>query len=109
MRWAAEWTLLFGGIMLWGHLGMTYARPVAHFSAQSHGASAPRFQHAGPAPSPRNSPKREPSQNDPGAARHNEELPPPPPGRRPNGHMSPEDRRLLRQHIQDAVRELYTH
>lgn len=28
---------------------------------------------------------------------------------RRNGHMSPEDRRLLRQHIEDAVRELYTH
>ncbi|WP_301235174.1 hypothetical protein [Pandoraea cepalis] len=109
MRWAAEWTLLIGGIMLWGHLGVTYARPVAHFSAQLHRVSAPRFHHAGSAPSPRNPTKREPAQNDSGAARRNDEFPPAPPGRRPNGHMSPEDRRLLRQHIQDAVRELYTH
>jgi hypothetical protein len=27
--------------------------------------------------------------------------------RRHDGHMSPEERRLLRQHIEDAVRELY--
>jgi len=27
--------------------------------------------------------------------------------RRQNGHMTPEERRLLRQHIEDAVRELY--
>lgn len=27
--------------------------------------------------------------------------------RRRDGHMTPEERRLLRQHIEDAVRELY--
>ncbi|MEJ0003365.1 MAG: hypothetical protein WDN30_07150 [Pararobbsia sp.] len=27
--------------------------------------------------------------------------------RRHDGHMNPEERRLLRQHIEDAVRELY--
>jgi hypothetical protein len=26
---------------------------------------------------------------------------------RTDGHMTPEERRLLRQHIEDAVRELY--
>ncbi|VVE62584.1 hypothetical protein PAN31117_00919 [Pandoraea anapnoica] len=108
MRWAAEFTLLFGGIMLWGHLGVTYARPVAHFSTQHQGASAPRIQRAAPAPSPRNPAKNAPA-SDPNADRRNDDLPNTPPGRRPNGHMSPEDRRLLRQHIQDAVRELYTH
>ncbi|MFJ2995153.1 hypothetical protein [Pandoraea sp. NPDC087047] len=95
--------------MLWGHLGVTYARPVAHFSTQYHGASAPRVQRAAPAPSPRNPPKNAPPANDPNADRRNDDLPHTPPGRRPNGHMSPEDRRLLRQHIQDAVRELYSH
>ncbi|VVE61205.1 hypothetical protein PCA31118_00497 [Pandoraea captiosa] len=109
MRWAAEFTLLFGGIMLWGHLGVTYARPVAHFSTQSQDASAPRMQNAAPAaPSPRN-PTKKASPNDPQADRRSDELPNPPPGRRPNGHMSADDRRLLRQHIQDAVRELYSH
>ncbi|WP_242558266.1 MULTISPECIES: hypothetical protein [Pandoraea] len=108
MRWAAELTLLFGGIMLWGHLGVTYARPVAHFSTQTYGASGSRVQHAAPAPSPRNPSKKAP-QPDPQADRRNDDLPNTPPGRRPNGHMSPEDRRLLRQHIQDAVRELYSH
>ena len=44
-------------------------------------------------------------------------IPPPPPApdpvppeiseRRLDGHMSPDERRLLRQHIEDAVRELY--
>ena len=44
-------------------------------------------------------------------------IPPPPPApdpvppeiseRRHDGHMNPEERRLLRQHIEDAVRELY--
>ncbi|MDR3395992.1 MAG: hypothetical protein P4M06_00360 [Pandoraea sp.] len=104
MRWAAELTLLFGGIMLWGHLGVTYARPVPHFSTQSHGV-----QRAAPAPSPRNPSKNAPPQGDAGAERRNDDLPNTPQGRRPNGHMSPEDRRLLRQHIQDAVRELYSH
>ncbi|VVE87222.1 hypothetical protein [Pandoraea bronchicola] len=109
MRWAAELTLLFGGIMLWGHLGVTYARPVPHFSAQSHGASPSGQQRAAQAPSPRNSSKNAPPQGDAGAERRNDDLPGTPPARRPNGHMSPEDRRLLRQHIQDAVRELYSH
>lgn len=31
------------------------------------------------------------------------------PDPRLEGHMSPEDRRLLRQHIEDAVKELYNH
>lgn len=107
MRWAAELTLLFGGIMLWGHLGVTYARPVPHFSAQSHGSSAARrVQHA--APAPRNSGKAA-AASDAAAERRGDELPNPPPSRRPNGHMSADDRRLLRQHIQDAVRELYSH
>jgi hypothetical protein len=44
-------------------------------------------------------------------------IPPPPPApdpvppeiseRRHDGHMSPDERRQLRQHIEDAVRELY--
>ena len=44
-------------------------------------------------------------------------IPPPPPApdpvppeiseRRIDGHMNPDERRLLRQHIEDAVRELY--
>ncbi|QHE92826.1 hypothetical protein PI93_013910 [Pandoraea fibrosis] len=109
MRWAAELTLLFGGIMLWGHLGVTYARPVPHFSTQSHGVSQSGQQRAVPAPSPRNPSKNAPSQADGAADRRNDDLPNTPPGRRPNGHMSAEDRRLLRQHIQDAVRELYSH
>ncbi|WP_353189459.1 hypothetical protein [Pandoraea pnomenusa] len=103
MRWAAELTLLFGGIMLWGHLGVTYARPVAHFSTQSHGANISKVQRAAPAPSknaPASSPTAEHRGDDPSNAA---------PQRRPNGHMSADDRRLLRQHIQDAVRELYSH
>ncbi|WP_374622097.1 hypothetical protein [Pandoraea sp.] len=109
MRWAAELTLLFGGIMLWGHLGVAYARPVSHFGAHAHRASVHRVQHV--APMPRKSPKPAPAPppSDAGAERNNDELPRTPPDRRPNGHMSAEDRRLLRQHIQDAVRELYTH
>lgn len=109
MRWAAELTLLFGGIMLWGHPGVTYARPVAHFSTQSHDVSSSGQQRSAPAPSPRNPSKNGQSQGDSSAERRNDDLQNTPPGRRPNGHMSPEDRRLLRQHIQDAVRELYSH
>lgn len=92
--------------MLWGHLGVTYARPVPHFSAQSHGSSPARVQHS--APAQRNGGKAAPA-SDAAAERRGDELPNPPPGRRPNGHMSADDRRLLRQHIQDAVRELYSH
>ena len=109
MRWAAELTLLFGGIMLWGHLGVTYARPVAHFGTQAYGASPSGQQRAASAPSPRNPSKNAKSQGDASGERRNDDLPNTPPGRRPNGHMSPDDRRLLRQHIQDAVRELYSH
>ncbi|SUA93201.1 hypothetical protein [Pandoraea pulmonicola] len=108
MRWAAELTLLFGGIMLWGHLSVTYARPVPHFSAQTQDASEPRLQRNMPAPSPRSPSKGAPTASDPGTERRSDDLRNPP-GRRSNGHMSAEDRRLLRQHIQDAVRELYTH
>ncbi|VVD62094.1 hypothetical protein PPN31114_00152 [Pandoraea pneumonica] len=104
MRWAAELTLLFGGIMLWGHLSVTYARPVPHFSAQTH--AAPKVERA--TTPPRNAPKNSPA-NDPNAERRADDLPSPPAGRRPNGHMTPEDRRLLREHIKDAVRELYSH
>lgn len=108
MRWAAELTLLFGGFMLWGHLSVTYARPVPHFGTQTQGESEPRVQRNVPAPASRSPSKSAPAASDPGAERRGDDLRNPP-GRRPNGHMSAEDRRLLRQHIQDAVRELYTH
>jgi len=38
---------------------------------------------------------------------HTSAVPPDLDQRRPDGHMTPEERRLLRQHIEDAVRELY--
>lgn len=103
MRLAADLTILFGGIMLWGHLSMTYARPVSQFNAQAPGAQYRSVGRVAKAPAPG---RAAPPGND--AERRADELPNPPPGRR-NGHMSPEDRRLLRQHIQDAVRELYSH
>ncbi len=95
--------------MLWGHLSVTYARPAPHFSAQSQGMSAPKLQRNAPAPSPRNPSKSGQGASDAGAAERRGDESPSSPARRPNGHMSAEDRRLLRQHIQDAVRELYTH
>lgn len=38
---------------------------------------------------------------------HTSAVPPDLDQRRRDGHMTPEERRLLRQHIEDAVRELY--
>ncbi|WP_296654618.1 hypothetical protein [Paraburkholderia sp.] len=38
---------------------------------------------------------------------HTPGVPPDLDQRRRDGHMTPEERRLLRQHIEDAVRELY--
>lgn len=92
--------------MLWGHLSVTYARPVTHFSAQASGA--PHVRAASPRGGKQAAPVRTPASAVDQGDRRNDDLPNPPPGRR-NGHMSPEDRRLLRQHIQDAVRELYSH
>jgi hypothetical protein len=43
----------------------------------------------------------------PELASHPSSVPPDLDQRRRDGHMTPEERHLLRQHIEDAVRELY--
>ncbi|GAB3629870.1 hypothetical protein PTE30175_05323 [Pandoraea terrae] len=105
-------TMVFAGIMLGGHPGVTHAHPIGHDVSQVGGAYyAPGLRAApprepGPPPNPGRGAK---GQSEASADRRDAPPPGPPPGRRANGHMSPEDRRLLRQHIEDAVRELYRH
>lgn len=72
------------------------ARPESTRSAVRSSARS-MYRLRGNAPAGRNAP--EPASRD--------AVPPDLDQRRRDGHMTPEERRLLRQHIEDAVRELY--
>jgi hypothetical protein len=78
-----------------------YAQPTAERAASGHplprhrGAYALRVERAGTAERPASE------------AIVRTVVPPDLDQRRRDGHMTPEERRLLRQHIEDAVRELY--
>ncbi|NML31304.1 hypothetical protein [Paraburkholderia antibiotica] len=83
------------------------------------GSLGPTFAHAQP-PAERAASERASRSGNGRANRHNPGIdhpasdailrtavPPDLDQRRRDGHMTPEERRLLRQHIEDAVRELY--
>ena len=75
------------------------AQPSADSPANSH--KPPRFNSFRPPRQP-HTPERPASE-----AAMRPAVPPDLDQRRRDGHMTPEERRLLRQHIEDAVRELY--
>ncbi|MFL9953491.1 hypothetical protein PQR21_16625 [Paraburkholderia nemoris] len=85
------------------------------------GTLGPTLAHAQPS-ADRAASERAPKPPNPKASRHNANItndrpasdvmlrtavPPDLDQRRRDGHMTPDERRLLRQHIEDAVRELY--
>lgn len=119
MRLPAGMTVLFWGIMLWGSLSVAFARSIAeyrvsqpHFNVQPLRIAAPKSPGASGAVSPRRKPQESPQSPRASASSTDGDRDDPllPPARRDHGgHMTPEDRRLLRQHIEDAVRELYSH
>ncbi|EIF31313.1 hypothetical protein BCh11DRAFT_06834 [Burkholderia sp. Ch1-1] len=81
------------------------------------GSLGPTLAHAQPSASraaSEHAPKSgKPNRRDPAAERPASDailrtaVPPDLDQRRRDGHMTPDERRLLRQHIEDAVRELY--
>ncbi|SDQ54404.1 hypothetical protein SAMN05443245_1772 [Paraburkholderia fungorum] len=84
------------------------------------GSLVPTLAHAQPS-ADRAASERAPRSGNPRSSRHNlnsderpasdamlrTAVPPDLDQRRRDGHMTPDERRLLRQHIEDAVRELY--
>ncbi|WP_081435512.1 hypothetical protein [Paraburkholderia xenovorans] len=81
-----------------GSLGPTlaHAQPSADRAASEH------------APRPGKPKRRDPAPERPASdAILRTAVPPDLDQRRRDGHMTPDERRLLRQHIEDAVRELY--
>ena len=83
------------------------------------GSLGPTLAHAQPS-ADRAASERTPRSGTPRVSRHNPTVdhpasdvimrtavPPDLDQRRRDGHMTPDERRLLRQHIEDAVRELY--
>jgi len=121
MRLAAGVTVLFWGVMLWGSLSVAVAHPLAEYRGpmrlgksqvyvQSLRIASPQpSKGAGAANSRAKSQDVPQSSRASASAAERRDDPPSPPVRRGSGHMSPEDRRLLRQHIEDAVREIYSH
>ncbi|MFM0054576.1 hypothetical protein PQR64_03050 [Paraburkholderia phytofirmans] len=84
-----------------GSLGPTlaHAQPSADRAASERGERAPRQGKAN---------RRDPNTDRPASdVMLRTAVPPDLDQRRRDGHMTPDERRLLRQHIEDAVRELY--
>jgi hypothetical protein len=74
--------------------------PLADRAVPSRPASHPR-------PRASHSPRKQPQEAPASDPIVRTAVPPDLDQRRRDGHMTPEERRLLRQHIEDAVRELY--
>ncbi|HEY2604559.1 hypothetical protein P0D88_26980 [Paraburkholderia sp. RL18-103-BIB-C] len=94
-------TLAVAGTLA-GSLGPTlaHAQPSADRAASEH-------EHA-PKPANSRANHRNPSPDRPASdVMLRTAVPPDLDQRRRDGHMTPDERRLLRQHIEDAVRELY--
>jgi hypothetical protein len=90
-----------------GTLTATLGPTLAHAQSSDDRASSPRVpRYRGSKPS--HPPRTPPDVDHPASdAMMRTAVPPDLDQRRRDGHMTPEERRLLRQHIEDAVRELY--
>ena len=89
-----------------GTIAGTLGPMLAH--AQSHDERASSVRAARPRGPKTSHPPRTPNIDHPASdALMRTAVPPDLDQRRRDGHMTPEERRLLRQHIEDAVRELY--
>jgi hypothetical protein len=89
-----------------GTLAATLGPTLAHAQSSDDRASTPRvprYRGAKPYRQPHNPIEDHPASD----VMMRTAVPPDLDQRRRDGHMTPEERRLLRQHIEDAVRELY--
>ncbi|WP_084166892.1 hypothetical protein [Paraburkholderia caledonica] len=87
-----------------GTLAGTLGPTLAHAQPSADRAASERASRAGNSRASRHSSNVERPASD---AMLRTAVPPDLDQRRRDGHMTPDERRLLRQHIEDAVRELY--
>jgi hypothetical protein len=88
-----------------GTLAGTLGSTLAHAQPSADRAASERAPHSNNARTNRHNPDADRPASD--ATMLRTAVPPDLDQRRRDGHMTPDERRLLRQHIEDAVRELY--
>jgi hypothetical protein len=91
-----------------GTLAGTLGPTLAHAQPSADRAASERVPRSANSRANRYNPSHNPNSERPASdAMMRTAVPPDLDQRRRDGHMTPDERRLLRQHIEDAVRELY--